>query len=195
MTRVRLPWPVAAAFVVLGCKGREASMALESSPSPLSRAQVDSGGPQGRSTIAGSAGGVAFGDVEAAFMIESPDSDATTVVYLFSKPVRCVDLSFSGWDHTIPTGTMVLQLKVFGNAPGNFLSVTTTPLAAREAVAECMRTSPDGAQNDVISGGGWITLDSLSIRGAATGSFTLEFGAGELTGTFNAAFCADGHEP
>jgi hypothetical protein len=43
-------------------------------------------------------------------VIESPDSDTTTVIYLLSKPVRCVDLSFSGWDRALGTGSSVLEL-------------------------------------------------------------------------------------
>jgi hypothetical protein len=52
-----------------------------------------------------------------------------------------------------------------------------------------------GAVNEVRSSGGWITVDSLSPFGPAVGSFALTFGAGQLTGRFNAAFCAGGHEP
>lgn len=131
----------------------------------------------------------------AAFVIESPDSDATTVVYLFSNPVRCLDLSFAGWDHTIANGTLVLELKVLGKDPGAFLAVTGPVLSAREGAAEWMRASGDPPPIEVSSKGGWITLDTVSPRGPATGTFTLDFGSGPLSGSFNAAFCAGGHEP
>ncbi len=195
ISRARSRWPLAAALAMMACKGRDATPAPDLSPAPPAHAQVEDGGPQGGSTVLGSACGAAFTDVEAAYVIESPDSDGTTVIYLFSKPVSCIDLSFSGWERVIPNGTMVLQLKLAGKAPGNYLTVATTPPSAREAAAECMRTSPRGTTSDAPSGGGWITLDSLSARGPATGTFLLEFGAGLLTGRFSAAFCADGHEP
>jgi len=148
-----------------------------------------------KSTIAGSVGRMPFIHVRAAFVIESPDSDATTVVYLFSNPVRCLDLSFSGWDRTIANGTLVLELKLLGNAPGAFLAVTSSTLSARQAAAEWMRTSAEPPPVEVRSTGGRVTLDALVPRGPATGTFALDFGASQLTGSFKAAFCAGGHEP
>jgi hypothetical protein len=185
----------AAAFALLACKGHHANPALDMPLAPLAHARLDDGGAPGANKIAGSAGGTTFTAVEAAFVIESPESEATTVIYLLSKPVRCVDLSFSEWDRAIPDGTMVLELKIFGKAPGAFLTVTTTPHSPRESTAEWMRTSPKGAEKVIPSDGGWITIDSLSPHGPATGTFALDFGASQLTGTFEAAFCAGGHEP
>ncbi len=121
--------------------------------------------------------------------------DATTVVYLLSKPVRCMDLSFSGWDRTIADGTSVLELKLQGKVPANFLVVAGPTLSAREAAAEWMRTSADPPPIEVQSRGGWITVDALSPGGPVAGSFALEFGADHLTGRFHAAFCPGGHEP
>jgi hypothetical protein len=39
------------------------------------------------------------------------------VIYLFSKPVSRMDLSFSGRECAIANGTLVLQLKLAGKAP------------------------------------------------------------------------------
>ena len=195
MTRVTPEVVVLAAFALLACKGHDANPAPDLPLTALVHARLDDGGARRENAIAGSAAGTAFTTVEAAFVIESPESYATTVIYLLSKPVRCVDLSFSEWERAIPDGTMVLELKVFGNAPGAFLTVTTTPHSPREATADWMRTTPRGAEKVIPSDGGWITIDSLSSHGPATGTFALDFGASQLAGTFNATFCANGHEP
>ncbi len=183
-----------AIVALLACKDRELSAAPESPPPPPAPVPVDAPAEE-QGTIAGAAGGVPFTHVAAAFVIESPDSDATTVVYLFSNPVRCLDLSFSGWDRAVSNGTLVLELKLLGKAPGTFISVTDPTLSVREAAAEWMRTSADPPPVEVRSKGGFIKLETLSARGPATGGFSLDFGVSRLTGTFNAAFCAGGHEP
>lgn len=182
----------AVALALFACKARDSRSGSGGLPVPPGPSPAENATEQ--NTIAGRAGGAPFTQVAAAFVIESPDSDATTVIYLLSKPARCLDLSFSGWDRTIAKGTLVLELKVLGKTPGSFLVVTAPTLSLREGSADWTRT--DEAQPvEVRSTGGWITLDSLSPRGPATGTFSLEFGSDRLTGTFNAAFCAGGHEP
>src|SRR3984957_19721280 len=174
------------------CKGRQPRPAPELAVVP---AQTPDDAAEEKSTIAGSVGRMQFTHVADAFVIESPDSDATTVVYLFSNPVRCLDLSFSGWDRTIANGTLVLELKLLGNAPGAFLAVTSSTLSARQEAAEGMGTSAEPPPVEVRSTGGRVTLDALVPRGPATGTFALDFGASQLTGSFKEAFCAGGHEP
>jgi hypothetical protein len=153
------------------------------------------GGSQGENTIAGSAGGTPFSQVASAYVIENPESDLATVIYLLSKPVRCIDLSFAGWDRTIANGTLVLELKLLGKSAGMYRAVGESALAPGEGSAEWMRTSSDPPPVEVRSQGGWITLDSLTGRGPATGSFMLGFGPDRLTGKFDASFCPSGHEP
>jgi hypothetical protein len=180
----------AVALTLLSCKGhdtRSGVLPVPPGPSPADDAIE-------QNAIAGRAGGAPFTQIAAAFVIESPDSDATTVIYLLSKPARCLDLSFSGWDRTIAKGTLILELKVLEKAPGSFLVVTAPTLSLREGSADWMRTD-EVRPVEMRSTGGWITVDSLSPRGPATGTFSLEFGSDRLTGTFNAAFCAGGHEP
>jgi hypothetical protein len=185
-----------ALLALLACKDREPSPAPEAVPLSPTPVQVDAPvEEQGPGTITGVAGGTPFTHVAAAFVIEGPESEATTVVYLFSNPVRCLDLSFSGWDRAVSNGTLVLELKLLGKAPGTFLVVTGSTLSVREAAVEWMRTSADPPPVEVRSKGGFITLETLSAGGPATGAFSLDFGASRLTGTFKAAFCAGGHEP
>jgi hypothetical protein len=187
--------PVVALLAVLACKARDGSTSPSLPPPAPSKACADSRAADAENTITGAVGGVAFTDIATAFVIESPDLDTTTVIYLLSKPARCLDLSFSEWDRLIATGTSVLELKLVGHAPGSFLAVTTPTLSPREAAAEWMRISAKGVANEVRSSGGRILLDSISPRGPATGSFALAFGGGQLTGRFNAAFCPNGYEP
>jgi hypothetical protein len=186
-----LPW---AAVWLVACKDPPPGPAPEiPSTLPLLAQDASEDGEDG--TIAGSAGGAPFTRIASAFVIENPESEVTTVVYLFSNPVRCLDLSFSGWDRTITNGTLVLELKLMGKAPGSFLAVSTPTLSMREAAAQWMRASADPPPIEVRSTGGWVTLDTLVPRGPTTGTFSLAFGTGQVTGGFKAAFCAGGHEP
>ncbi len=195
MTRMGRRWVVLASFVTPACNGRDAPPAPGVLAGPLAAAGIDDSGRTGESSIAGAVNGAAFAEVPAAFVIESPDSDGTTVIYLLSKPARCVDLSFSHWVDAIESGTSVLELMVSGKAPGGFFVATAPTPSWHQAAASVSRTSIAGASNEARSTGGWITLESLSNRGPATGSFDLKFTTGRLTGKFNAAFCPNGHEP
>jgi hypothetical protein len=182
----------AVALALLSCKSHDARQGPGLPQIPRAETLAEDATDE-QNTIAGSPGGLSFPQVAAAFVIESPDSDATTVIYLLSKPVRCLDLSFAGWDRTIAKGTSILELKVLGKAPGSFLVVTTTP-SKREGSADWTRTA-EPQPVEVHSTGGWIILDTLLPRGPATGSFSLEFERDQLAGKFNATFCAGGHEP
>jgi hypothetical protein len=186
---------VLSSFAAMACKGGDATPALGVPAGPPAPARIDDGGRTVESTIAGAVGWVGVADVGAAFVIESPDSDETTVIYVLSKAVPCIDLSFSGWVDALDSGTSVLELKVLGKAPGSFLVVPTPAPSPRQAIAAFSRNSAKGAPYEARSTGGWITLESLSNQGSATGSFDLKFAAGRLTGRFNAAFCPNGHEP
>jgi hypothetical protein len=48
---------------------------------------------------------------------------------------------------------------------------------------------------ETASTAGTVTLATLQSGQSATGCFDLTFGANKLSGTFNATFCAGGHEP
>ena len=93
-----------AALCLLACKDRRPPPSQEVAAVAPELPRVDDASRE-QSTIAGSVRGAPFTHIAAAFVIENPDSDATTVVYLFSNPVRCLDLSFAGWDQTIASGT------------------------------------------------------------------------------------------
>jgi hypothetical protein len=182
-------------FAGSACRSRDATKASESGrtmlePTGLAHGDVAPGG-----TVSGSADGRDFGPVATAFVIESPDSNAATVVYLFSKAVRCLDLSFSQWDQALDPNTMVLELDIVGKAPGSYLAVDTSAPSAREAVVRVARASARGGRGESRASGGWLTVDALSPGGPARGSFALTFGSRPMSGSFNAAFCPEGHEP
>jgi hypothetical protein len=177
----------------LACQGRDPTPAELSQDQPGPTQLGD--GIEAKSGIAGAVGGSAFDHVAAAFLIESPESERTTVIYLTSNPVQCVDLSFSGWDRLIATGTLVLQLKVVGKLPGRYLAVSPPTVSPREGTAKWIRNERPRPSSEMDAQGGWITIDTLSARGPTRGSFELEFAAGRLIGKFNAVFCPNGHEP
>jgi hypothetical protein len=152
-------------------------------------------GVEKQSTIAGSVRGTPFDHVAAAFAIESPESEGTTVIYLTSPPLRCIDLSFSGWDRLTATGTLILQLKVLGKRPGRYLAVLPQTLSPGEGTAKWMRSERARVSSEEDAQGGWITIDTLSPRGRVSGSFAVDFSADRLAGSFDAEFCANGHEP
>ena len=146
-------------------------------------------------TVSGGADGREFGPVATSFVIESPDSIAATIVYLFSKPVRCLDLSFSEWDQAIDRSTMVLELDIVGKAPGSYLVVDAPAPSQREAIVRVARAGARGAPHESRATGGWLVVDGLSPGGPARGSFTVTFGSRSMSGSFDAAFCPGGHEP
>jgi hypothetical protein len=150
---------------------------------------------QTESTIGPSGGAPPFSQVASAFVIENPDSEGTTVIYLFSSPVRCMDLSFTAWDRALADGTMILELKLFGKTPGGYAVVGSQTPSPREAAVEWERTAGKFPPTDARSSGGWVTLDAPSSRGLASGTFAVVLGSGRLNGTFHATSCPEGHEP
>jgi hypothetical protein len=188
--------PLTAVLALAACRDRDSARKVPDAPVRAASDPVGDGGDGGEaSRIAGAVGGSAFTQVASAFLIDSPDSDAATVIYLLSRPARCIDLSFTGWDRALTRGTSVLEIELLGKAPGSFLAVTSPTLAPFEAAVEFERPSSDGFGTESRSTGGWVTLERLPPRGAATGRFNLDFGGDHLAGTFNASFCPGGHQP
>ncbi|MCU1278755.1 MAG: hypothetical protein JWM53_2301, partial [bacterium] len=79
------------------------------------------GGPGGANPVTGDIGGTMFGTVAAAWFIGHPDSNTTTVVYLFNHAVDCHDAAIKfgtmGWDMNLPANTQFVELKSFGPIP------------------------------------------------------------------------------
>jgi hypothetical protein len=149
----------------------------------------------GSGSVDGSVGGTPFGGAAASLWIGSPDDPATTVVYLFSKPVACGDLATPGWDTRIPNGTQMLEMKMFGTSPATYKVVTTQTPAPGEAAVNYTLSTTSGTPTEQVGSGGTITLTKTTASVRATGSFALNFATSNIAGTFDAAFCAGGHEP
>lgn len=165
----------------------EAATSTDAGPGPMTGT--------GTGTITGSVAGVAFGTVATALWAGAPDDPATTVVYVFSKPVVCSELGSPGWDTRIADGTSVLEMKAFGTTPGTFKVVTTLTPAPGEASVNFTLSSTSGTPKEEGSTGGTVTLTAAMPGVSATGSFMLTFGTSTLSGSFDAAFCSGGHEP
>jgi hypothetical protein len=140
------------------------------------------------------AGGKVIARVASAYVIESPDSDGTTVVYLFSRPVRCLDLSVPDWDRSLEEGTQVVKVTLSGGSPGRYRVLGSTPTRG-EASLEASRATPRGAVQEVRASQGWLVLDALVPRGAAAGSFGVDLDRDRWDARFEAEFCQGGHEP
>ena len=98
----------------------------------------------GSGSIDGSIGGTPFGGAAASLWIGAPDDPATTVVYLFSKPVACSDLATPGWDTRIADGTQMLEMKMFGTSPATYNVVTTQTPAPGEAAVNYTLSATSG---------------------------------------------------
>ncbi len=150
--------------------------------------------PAGNS-IAGSVGGMTFDTAASAYRIGSSDDPATTVVYLFSKEVKCAELATPGWDKRINDHTQVLEMKEIGLTQSRY-AVTTSPTPGPgEAAVNYTLSSRTGTPVETQASTGSVTLIRVALGTGATGLFDLKFGGSALTGTFDAAFCLEGHEP
>jgi hypothetical protein len=177
---------------LLGCKSKEPPEGSRSMMAADDRA-LSEARPE-PDTIVGSADGKPFTNA-AAFFIESPDVDSTTVIYVFSRPMRCLDLSFSGWDQELPQQTTFLELKVFAREPGALPAVTAEAPGPGEAVASYTRSAGAATPNETRATGGTVTLAAFAPGTSATVTFSLVFGTHRLMGNVTAVYCLGGHEP
>lgn len=187
-----------ALLLLAGCGG--ASSGRDAGPQPDGAVDGDAS-PQaldagsGSGTITGSADGTPFTSVAQAIWLGAPDDPSTTVVYVFSKPVACSDLSSPGWDKRIADATQFLEMKMFGLAPATYTVVTTPTPAPGEASVNYTLSSQSGTPQETSASGATVTLDALQPQAVVTGSFNVTFGSNTLKGTYSAVYCPGGHEP
>jgi hypothetical protein len=188
-------WAFALAAGAAACDSGapRASDAAARGDGPTTATGADAEGSAGP-LLTGSPDGAPFANA-AAFVIETPDDESTTVIYVFSRPVRCIDLSFAGWDTHLPGGTTFLELKVSGHAPGTVWAVQAEQPAAGQVVVTYARPFAGGGSREVRASGGTVTLAAVAAHGPASLSLSLTFGAHSLTGDLAALFCPGGHEP
>jgi hypothetical protein len=188
---------IALAFVASSaCRSEDAAVVPEASAGSTAvvlNAVPDDSAPAG--VVSGKVDGKTFGQIVSSFVIESPDSSAVTVLYLFSKPVRCVDLSFSAWDQALDPSTMILELDLVGKDAGSYRVIDAPNPSAHQAFVRMGRPATRGGLGELSATSGQVVLERRSPRGAARGAFALAFGDRPLSGRFDAEFCAGGHEP
>ena len=181
MARVPPPRGVAAIVFVLACNGPQNTVSSKA---------------HGSGTIAGSFDGRPFDAIAAAYRIGSPDDPVRTVVVeLFDAVVECADVTAPGWDTQLDA-VQVLEIKLVGTTPDDY-PVTGAPSPGQgEADAAYTLTATSGTPSETSASDGSVSLDGIADQGAAQGSFDLTFPQGDtLAGSFDAAWCADGHEP
>ncbi len=149
----------------------------------------------GGTSITGSADGSPFTTANMALWLGAPDDPATSVVYVFSKPVKCSDLGSPGWDTRITNGTQFLEMKMLGTTPRTYKVTTSKTPAVGEAVVNYTLSSTSGTPVETAGTGGAVTLMTVNAKANVTGSFALKFGAHDLTGTYDATYCPGGNEP
>ncbi len=179
-----------------GTSGTGGGTGTDASPNDAATADVATPpAGSGTGTVTGSVGGAPFGSVATALWAGAADDPSTTVVYVFSKPVACSELTTPGWDTRITNGTSVLEMKSFGTTPGSYKVVTTLTPAPGEASVNYTLSSTMGTPKEDGSTMGTVTLTTLTPSTSAKGSFTLTFGTSSISGSFDAVYCPGGHEP
>jgi hypothetical protein len=98
------------------------------------------------------------------WQIESPDVRGATFVYLFSRPIRCTDLSFTGWDRTLDDGTLLLAIEMFGATPGDYLAVRGPGATDHQAIVQWIGPSKPHASGSAVADGGWVTQGTTRAR-------------------------------
>ncbi len=189
-----------------GTGGRVGMTGSGGSPGPggdAGQAQdVGSGGAGGAvgtngTVLTGSADGTPFTSVGSVLWAGMPDVAASTVIYVFSNPIQCADITQAGWDTTITNKTQILEVKAMGTTPGVYQPIIKAPRlpAAGEAQVNYTLSLTSGTPTESFSTSGSVTLTKLTATTSVIGSFDLMFGANALKGTFQASYCAAGREP
>jgi hypothetical protein len=167
--------------------------------------------------VTGSADGIRpFSGVASAWWIERPDARSTggpiasTVVYLFSKPVGCDKLTVPKWDETgEPGDTLNLEIEMAWSgaspptappavfypavAPG---SAAVPPPGTAAVFYQVTPMQPPGAPSELTASAGTVTLGAMVSGARVAGTFDASFAKGNsLAGRFDAAFCPGGREP
>jgi hypothetical protein len=148
-------------------------------------------------TITGSADGTPFTSIGSVLWAGMPDVAASTVIYLFSKPIKCADITKAGWDTTITNATQILEVKAMGTTAAVYQPIIKAPRlpAAGEAQVNYTLSVTSGTPMEAFATAGSVTLSKVTATTNVTGSFDLMFGTNALKGTFDATYCAAGREP
>jgi hypothetical protein len=152
------------------------------------RVEVDHG-------LSGAVAGSTFSGGVTSLAVAGDAADRRMVVYVFSQPATCLDLSFSGWDEHRPDGTMVVSFEVMNPSPGTFAVTTNEALRSGEASVTFTRWTGAGPPRQLRADRGTVVLRAVTNNRSVAGRVVLWFGRDRLSGDFDATFCSTGHEP
>ena len=145
--------------------------------------------------ISGAVAGSTFSGGATSLAVAGDEADRRMVVYVFSQPATCLDLSFSGWDEHRPEGTMVVSFEVMSPRPGTFAVTTNEALRSGEASVTFTRWTGAGPPRQLRADRGTVVLRAVTNNRSVAGRVVLWFGRDRLSGDFDASFCSTGHEP
>ncbi|MDP9034775.1 MAG: hypothetical protein M3O50_08190, partial [Myxococcota bacterium] len=161
------------------------------------------GGAVTGSTAMGNPDGTgSFTNVATALFIPATTSPNAINVYLFSKPVTCLDISNPAWfaptsAHHIASGTQYLELALSAGTSTTPITPGTYTLGvAGMSVTPAYSVAPSATDTLGVSVS-TATVASYTAMTSISGSFDLHFtGGGTLTGTFaTSLYCPNGVEP
>jgi hypothetical protein len=146
--------------------------------------------PGGSGTVSGTVNGVSFSKILTAWWIGKPSAGgAPTQIYVSDVALKCSDITAAGWDHLLGTGQLI-ELDLADSAPKKY--VIGTDLDASYVKDPYNPSATAGS----------VTITKTNAGKNIVGSYDLTFassagdaGGDQVTGTFDAAYCADGVEP
>ncbi len=117
------------------------------------------------------------------------ESGGGPFLYFFSGPVKCTDLSPSGWLPKLPP-VQVLEMIVGTKTTGS--AVPASAKAGPNVVEVNYATGGSSVESRATSGS--VTLTSYTPGVAVEGTMDVTFPSGSAKGTFHADWCPTGNE-
>lgn len=144
---------------------------------------TDGGGGAGGTSITGTLGMLGAAQPTVSSLVISNSGE--TLIYLSSAPITCTMLQTSRWLGSATAGSQVVELIVKGDP-----TVKTYPVPPAE-----VNYAAGGKSSafEVAADSGSITFTKASKAGPVAGTFSAKYADGsDITGTFEAEFCAMG---
>src|SRR5207237_5708899 len=118
-----------------------------------------------------------------------------TGVAIFGTPVACTDLSPSSWDTRIPNNTQFIFILTGGQTPGAYPAGPSDTPASGQAFVKYNFSHAGSNPDHWESASGTVTLQTIVGGVDVAGTFTAHYGGSTLSGAFDAAYRATGHQP
>ena len=127
-----------------------------------------------------------------ALWIGMPDDPSQTVLYVFNKPIECIDISTSGWDARLPMGTQFFEIIAGDTVPATY-AVASMPGKLQATVT--FSYAGGMMPTEKVGSSGKVVIDAFTMSAHAVGTFDVTVTGGALKGSFDATSCASGREP